>query len=393
MALLNHPPDTKIPPTLLPTQGTPGKRRMSLFSFGSSHSIHAKNPSSNTNPPALPPISTSPGALSQQPAPSSNAASPRLSARALLLQNMNGSFFGESNSLAEIPASNIFERSVQDMALPVKQEDYIPPALDATAQILSDKDTDLDNVEMVYSSRRNSSVIGLNMALGRPVPPLRKNSVYSTPQQGNFPGFTQFPATAALQSSLANPANPQSPVSPPKLMSSRSSVSFYSYADMINNDEFSRRPSLMHAYSQGFTPTVGRKMSVASNHSVTSGGNTKCDPKFPRKGTLCILPSLSQSQLSKQFKERLTLALVPQRTHSKTSETSSLKKFLISPESSDSEEQEYHPASSVSSKPYSRRNTITSNRLLPTSQNEEDSLVLTSMGDCIRQRTTEIGGN
>lgn len=348
-----------------------GKKRMSLFSFGLSTSIATK-------PAAPPPISTSPG--------TSGVLSKKLGFSPTTGRNSQlGSPVClpvlETDSLSSKPDSNIFERSVQDSS-EVKQEDFIPPALDASAQILSDKDTNLDDIEMVYLSRRNSSVIGLNMALGRAYTPLRKNSVYLMSQLNQG-------ANAASQSSLHQP---QSPVSPPKLSSLRSSVSFYSYADMINSDEYARRPSVMHSYSHGVVPTVGRKMSVASSHSATSNAGAPLHfGKLSRKVTLALstLAHL-QSQLSKQLaRDRVTTG-APQRSPSRLgeAETRNLNKFLISPESSDSEDQEvYYPA--TLNLLLGRQKSVSSAQ----SQAESENLILTSVGDCIRQCTTEISGH
>lgn len=293
----------------------------------------------------------------------------------------------ETEALGENPDTNIFERSVQDCS-EVKQEDFIPPALDATATILGDKDTNLDEVEMVYLSRRNSSVIGLNMALGRPYTPLRKNSLQQmTPLN-----------MANMQSLLLLTNQPQLPVSPPKLQSSRSLVLFYSYADMISNDEFARRPLMIHAMSHSGTSTTPmRKMSVASNMLMGNGtsamNSTSAAPtslpfnKLSRKLTLNLITSSnSQLQLSKQLGRNL---LLTKRTIPKAGpqEVNSLNKFLISPESSDSEENDvYHPASGHS---------ISSKRKLVSLDHSfgNESFVLTSVGDCIRQCTTEIRGN
>ncbi|CAN3358446.1 hypothetical protein DICA3_F38204 [Diutina catenulata] len=115
---------------------------------------------------------------------------------------------------------------------PFKPEDYIPPALDATASIIADKSANLDDVEMVYPSRRNSSVVGLSMALGgqRPRQPSRKNSLYSM---------------SHLAESSARPSPP------PKLTPSRSSLNFCSYVDVVQHDD---RPAFKQSYSQGFIP-------------------------------------------------------------------------------------------------------------------------------------------
>lgn len=358
---------------MLHKQSQHPRRRMLLFSFG----LHSLAPKAQ--------VSTSPNL------------DPNMHVSAAALKSLQFSSpvclpVLETEALAENPDTNIFERSVQDCS-EVKQEDFIPPALDATATILGDKDTNLDEVEMVYLSRRNSSVIGLNMALGRPYTPLRKNSLQQmTPLN-----------MANMQSLLLLTNQPQLPVSPPKLQSSRSLVLFYSYADMISNDEFSRRPLMIHAMSHSGTSTTPmRKMSVASNMLLGNGpsgfnGTSAMSPtgagtslpfnKLSRKLTLNLITSSnSQLQLSKQLGRNL---LLTKRTIPKAGpqEVNSLNKFLISPESSDSEENDvYHPASGHS---------ISSKRKLVSLDHSfgNESFVLTSVGDCIRQCTTEIRGN
>ncbi|OBA20823.1 hypothetical protein METBIDRAFT_79084 [Metschnikowia bicuspidata var. bicuspidata NRRL YB-4993] len=388
---------------------------MSLFSFGLGSSNLSPAPSKHAS---LAAISTSPSSLlapqSANKLPQMRSPSTSLAARPNQPALPGISPVLETDSLSENPDSHIFERSVQDMAGLVKQEDYIPPALDATAEILSDLATDLDNVEMVYALRRNSSVIGLNMALGRPYTPLRKNSVYlALHLNGNNFHAASLSSLTHLQpqpfQSASQPASAQqaqSPVSPPKLMSSRLSVSFYSYADMINNDEFSRRPSLMHAYSHGVVPSLGRKLSVASNHSTLStsnAGNRERSgsefSKFPRKSSQPAgSPPDPQSQLSKHLKDRLKLMQSMPKMFDEARELSggtSSKKLLISPESSDSEDQEeaFHPASSMGRKPLSRRKSVASNTSFANSVVDNDSFVSSSVGDCIRRCTTEIENN
>lgn len=333
-----------------PPKKDAGKRRLSLFSFA--------------NKPAEPAASTSP----QTPAATErqSVSSSRTRSGSSQFNSPTGLPVADA-SLADTPDCNIFERSVQDMT-EAKQEDYIPPALDASAQILSDKDTNLEEVEMVYSLRRNLLVLGLNMALGRSGP-LRKNSVYSMTQ-----------ANVALQSSLL----PVLPVLPPKLNSSRSLVSFFSYADVLSNDEFSRRPSFMHSYSHNGVPTA-RKMSVASVHSAASN-STSAAPgltfnKVSRKGTLLLSVGLA-SQLLNQMKD----LRVPSKKHEPAKkpekEARSSNKFLISPESSDSEDHEpYYPQA------LARRSMSSGQSAL------ESEIVSTSVADCIRECSTEISGH
>lgn len=259
-------------------------------------------------------------------------------------QSPGGSISGGNSSSSRKQSVRLRSKSGQgsSISLSTQYEDYIPPALDATTSLLNDDKTNLDDVEMIYSSRRNSSVIGLNMALGRPSPS-RKNSVYSMNQGMHSPSSSLAPGLPIVNNSNkenANPgvgagngvnagtgnAAPVSPLSPPKLTSSRSSVSFYSYADMLNNDEYAKRPSLNNSsLSQGVIPT--RKSSQASSIKNLSGGRNN---KF----------------------------------------NSNLNNFLISPESSDSEDEVKSGAGAKSV--------------------DEESLISSSVGDCLRQNTTEI---
>lgn len=111
-------------------------------------------------------------------------------------------------------------------------EDYVAPALDATVLIYADKSANLDEVEMVYPSRRNSLVVGLSMALGgRTRGPSRKNLTYS---------MTQLDTTPV--------ASPRSP----KLHSLRSSLNFCLYVDVVQQQD--DRPQFKTLYSQGYIP-------------------------------------------------------------------------------------------------------------------------------------------
>jgi len=298
-----------------------------------------------------------------------------------------------SQSSSQLPENNIFERSVQDTGvleqcpLPkcskcshsqkkscshnssislasgglfIKNEDMIPAALDASTSLFNDSQTNLDQVEMIYPNRRSSSVLSLNMALGRQYSPSRKNSTYTIKHQ-----IPQSPSSNIningnnnnnnnmnnLTNNLTNnPTNAQGLNSPPKLMSSRSSLSFYSYADMISTDEYTRRPSIKHSItSQGFVP-----LSKSSFQRV---------PSF-------VKHKPTNSQLSSQLEDR--------------EDTKGLQKFLISPESSDDEQEN----TSLKSKRKSVSSSNSNNVI-----NDNESLISSSVGDCIRRTTTEINGN
>lgn len=119
-------------------------------------------------------------------------------------------------------------------------EDYIPLTLDATALIIADKLTNLDDVEMVYPLRRNSSVVGLLMALGaRPRGPSRKNLAYLMSQ---------------VADNAVAPPRPLALLSPPKLLSLRLSLNFCLYVDIVQ--EHDDMPQFRTLYSQGYIPKL-----------------------------------------------------------------------------------------------------------------------------------------
>ncbi|ODQ79010.1 hypothetical protein BABINDRAFT_167558 [Babjeviella inositovora NRRL Y-12698] len=260
-------------------------------------------------------------------------ASPSLMASAEPDEEFDSEFmFAESS-----PSSMIFERSVQDHSLPMQlnmsalqctkcqqerrgseepadpsrspthqacghrscsfvnhtlssTQDYIPPVLDATASILGSGTSDLDNVEMIYAPRR-SSVMSLNHALGR------TNSV----------------------SRIAT--NTETDDASSQINQSKSTLSFMSYNDMLENDALARRPSLsfstsasnLHAVSP---PFVGIR--AASRTNSFSNRSASGNSNFLRKQSVTA-SGLQASLLSQQL-----------RLNNK-------KKFMLSPETSDSE--------------------------------------------------------
>ncbi|KAG7663749.1 VHS2 [[Candida] subhashii] len=235
----------------------------------------------------------------------------------------------------------------------LKNEDYIPPALDATASLLCDRNCNLDDVELVYSPRRNSSLIALNMALGRSSVS-RKNSTFSLSTNGYTHSHHGMEGTGILpMSPSSTTSSSPPPLAPGVLPTSKSQLNFYSYAEMINDDSgnsMRRRPSFKHAYSQGFINPPRQR-----TPSAISPFTTATKPKHPKK-------SVSAGSTNKQ-------------------------KFLISPESSDSEVE----IDAKVIKPIRSRTSVIAGPLSPNSDNE--SLVSSSIGECIRQTTNEINGH
>ncbi|KAM3160758.1 Viable in a HAL3 SIT4 background protein 2 [Lachancea thermotolerans] len=156
-------------------------------------------------------------------------------------------------------------------------EDLVAPALDASASIVNDQDTDLDNVEMIYSGR--PSTLGLDLALGR----TRTNSFQ------NLPALSRAGSTASAisMSSAASAASAASGASCASCTSNASNATatdrprvlrFYSYADMLSDENaHSRRPSLTQSTSssllrQSPQPSFSNPFSPSNRRNSNSSG-------------------------------------------------------------------------------------------------------------------------
>ncbi|EDK45142.1 predicted protein [Lodderomyces elongisporus NRRL YB-4239] len=240
----------------------------------------------------------------------------------------------------------------------LRAEDHIPPCLDATCQVLNKEAEELEQVNVVYSSRRNSSVAALNMALGRPVSPSsRKNSLYNN---ASFTQLEQIPQRQQLDAEeMKEGKSPSSPLSPSNLSASnlkhsKSQVSFYSFAEVLNEESTSRRPMMRTAVSQGFVPTLkGTKFSTTpkKRNSLLYSNSLK----FRRPEQLS-----SQSQLQSQTQ--------PQQ--------SNLSKMMVKKEGS-KEPSEEPDAGNKSDNQH----------------NDNASFISCSVADCLRGVTTEISGH
>lgn len=324
------------------------KKRLSLFSLSSSgeQKDNVDQPTQSNSPPndpLLPPKQFNRSSSSLSTCGSTNAYAPesifeRSVQDSMILDPTSSVGAGPQPPLNKRSLSYSRKSSLSLKSGPfIKNEDYAAPCLDAASHLLNNKNSDLDNIEMIYSNRRNSSVVGLNMALGRPFTPSRKNSMYSIPQ------------AVSQSTNQVNSGAATSPISPPKLNSSASAVSFYSYADMINHED-SRRPTFKSSYSQGVIP-------VLQSPSSSTGLN-----------------SLSGSLKSKNGRGR-------------TASNAQKRGFLISPESSDEEKENVN-------KPQSSKlnQDITD---VHDEENEEDSesFVSSSIGECLRKTRTELNSN
>lgn len=245
----------------------------------------------------------------------------------------------------------------------LRAEDHIPPCLDATCQVLNKEAEELEQVNVVYSSRRNSSVAALNMALGRPVSPSsRKNSLYNNASFTQLEQIPQIPQRQQLDAEeMKEGKSPSSPLSPSNLSASnlkhsKSQVSFYSFAEVLNEESTSRRPMMRTAVSQGFVPTLkGTKFSTTpkKRNSLLYSNSLKC-----RRPEQLSSQSQSQSQTQPQFQQ------------------SNLSKMMVKKEGS-KEPSEEPDAGNKSDNQH----------------NDNASFISCSVADCLRGVTTEISGH
>ncbi|CCH45183.1 Chitin synthase 2 [Wickerhamomyces ciferrii] len=180
---------------------------------------------------------------------------------------------------------NCNHQSIVNLPSHYSVENFVSPCLDATTKILSDENTNLDNVDMVYS-RRPSSVMGLNMALGR------NKSFLGDQQQYPESSSNSIFSPNSRSNSFANINNSNidengTPKRPPTL-------SFYSYADMINNENPNpKRPSISQSLSSSF-------INSRSNSIVNSKSNSRSN-------------SISQIHNNQNFISNAANSITPQR--------------------------------------------------------------------------------
>lgn len=271
---------------------------------------------------------------------------------------------------------NCNHQSIVNLPSHYSMENFVSPCLDATTQILTDKNADLENVDMVYS-RRPSSVLGLNMALGRSRSSLADQGQGGQDQSSPPRAVPKTHSMASLQSADQSDRPP--------------AVSFYSFADMMQSENPNpRRPSISQSLSSSF---------------LNSRSNSVSNPPGNFNMGASITPQRAPLNLRTQsFSSPFTL----------NRHRSASKKFTLngdhSPGSSDSESDYVHTRKNSTTS----RSSKISNRLKKTlsgasniqrtstmaSQDDatsliseedgDDSLVISSIGERLRKNTGEI---
>jgi len=270
--------------------------------------------------------------------------------------NSNNNNSNNNNNISNSPNSRCNHQSVCNLPSHYSVENFVSPCLDATTKILTDENTDLDNVDMVYS-RRPSSVMGLNMALGR-----NKSFSGNVNNMNNMnddipTGFsaisrnnsnlniTKTNSLASIKDSDNDGSNPKRPPT----------LSFYSYADMINNENPNpKRPSISQSLSSSF---INSRQASRSN-SITASAAQQQRENILNNNSLMNNNSItpqrntrmnSRSSFSNPFNSNLSM---PKKNFQITPD---------SPNSSDSEN-EYNSNQQLKTNLRSKRNSMTSNK-------------------------------
>lgn len=242
------------------------------------------NSSSNTMNPLISPLSTSMTS-------SSGYLSPTLLSNNY---NMTSGPIPNSNNGSSTPCGTNGLHHHRRRTL----ENYVAPALDASCSLMADQGTDLKDVNIIHS--RSSSIIGLNMALGRvrsysqSMSNTRHNSSadLSTVQNDNN-GNDDI-------NEENNNSNNNNNLSDPKVLK------FYSYNDLLTDEKINisqssnlKRPSLTSSYSTSYfkAPT--------SPLQQTQQGQQSTNPHFLnpfviRRGSSPFLPT-SQQQNPRRY--------------------------------------------------------------------------------------------
>ncbi|SCU86478.1 LAME_0D06304g1_1 [Lachancea meyersii CBS 8951] len=206
-----------------------------------------------------------PGAVPERPGAASRAGS--------FAGSFTGSFVGGSGRRTSRPGSH--RGSVSMAPAHHTLEDLVAPALDASATLVTDSQTDLDNVEMIYSDR--NSTLGLDRALGR----TRTNSNYNLPQLSRANSNASAASMASVNSNASGVSNCSNCTS---TASDRPRIlRFYSYADMISDENAQcRRPSVSHSASS--TLLRGQSPQPSFTNPFHGAANRRASGSSPSAG-------------------------------------------------------------------------------------------------------------
>lgn len=160
-------------------------------------------------------------------------------------------------------------------------ENLVAPDLDASCSLIADSDTNMNNFNMIHS--RNSSIVGLNMALGLSRSPSVSGSSKKQFENNNGDDEYDTISDSEFSPNIMSPkitTNSESTYTSPSFSSSRNSaindpnkvLRFYSYVDMVSDEQInpaiaSRRPSFI---SNSFSSPLLKPSELLNSNSSTS---------------------------------------------------------------------------------------------------------------------------
>lgn len=183
-------------------------------------------------------------------------------------------------------------------------ENSVAPALDASCSIVNDENTDLSDVDMVYS-RRPSSAVSLNMALLARTNSATLPSSESSPASPDLKLSRSHSHSAATRPTLNNINNTGMTTTTSNGEPNSRILRFYSYVDMLNDEKLapanntptSRPPMKSQAYSCPFI----LKRSPPQAYSSSSATTTFSNPFIKTTELPASSPYVSPQQSARRY--------------------------------------------------------------------------------------------
>ena len=159
-------------------------------------------------------------------------------------------------------------------------ENSVAPALDASCSLVNDENTDLSDVDMVYS-RRPSSTVGLNMALLGRTNSATLPSSEPSPASPDLKLSRSYSHSAASRPTLNNINNTGMTTTTSNGEPNSRILRFYSYVDMLNDEKLtqtnstpvSRPPMKSQACSCPFLLKRSQPQPYSSSSATTTFSN------------------------------------------------------------------------------------------------------------------------
>ena len=166
-------------------------------------------------------------------------------------------------------------------------ENFVPPALDESCSIVTDANTKLDDVDMIYSKR--PSTFGLDMALGR----TRSSSTATPRAQSTHDLRLNSPNLSSRQTSNEFASSP----SPSSRL-----LRFYSYVDMLSDENLQQQEQMQlqsQAQQEQQAQQIQHRPDLISHYSYSNDNATDSFKKRPEENRISTSPTqISDNSIS-----------------------------------------------------------------------------------------------